>query len=217
MTKEIKLYSFLCSLFCIIIITSNLIFKKFINFTIFDHSFDITVGVLLYPITFLISDLVSEFYGKIYATFMVKISVACSIIIFILIDIADVIPANDWSVVNDSIFHLVFGAYTIAAISSIIANYAGQTIDIIVFLKLKRILDCKYLGIRNVVSTFLGLSVDATIITILLAIFGLIEAEHFQNVVFGGIIFKIIATIISVPIYYLLYFVIKKLIRKNYE
>lgn len=210
MTNGIKLYALFCAIFCTIIITGNLIFQKFISFEIFNQKFDITVGVLFYPITFLISDLVTEFFGKKNATFIVKVSVICSIIIIIFIKIADICSSNSWSKVDNYTFHLVFGSYSFAVIISIFANYIGQVSDIYIFSYLKQLTSGKYLWLRNIISTLAGLTVDAVIISNLLFIFGLIEFEYFKTVMLGGAIYKLFATIISIPIYYLFYFIINK-------
>lgn len=210
MSNGVKLYVLLCTIFCTIIITGNLIFQKFISFEIFNQTFDITVGILFYPITFLIADLVTEFFGKENASFIVKVSVVCSIIIIMLIKIADACTSNSWSKVDDSTFHIVFGGYSFAIIISIFTNYIGQTTDIHIFSYLKQLTCGKYLWLRNIISTLIGLTVDAVAITSLLFIFGLIEFDHFRDIMLGGIIYKLFATIISVPIYYLLYFIINK-------
>ena len=53
-----KLYFVLGCIFCTTVVTGNLTFQKFISLEIpFIITLDISVGVLLYPITFLISDL----------------------------------------------------------------------------------------------------------------------------------------------------------------
>ena len=77
MDRSVKLYIFLCSLFCTIVITGNLIFQKFVTVNILSLEFELSVGVLLYPVTFLISDLTAEFYGNQHANHMIKMSVLC--------------------------------------------------------------------------------------------------------------------------------------------
>ena len=58
------------ALFITSLVVSNLIFKKFFYWYPFDVEifgsklFEISVGILPYPITFLITDLLSEIYGK---------------------------------------------------------------------------------------------------------------------------------------------------------
>jgi hypothetical protein len=82
MDKSVKLYIFFCSLFCTVVITGNLIFQKFVTVNILSLEFELSVGVLLYPVTFLISDLTAEFYGNKYANHMIKMSVLCSFMQF---------------------------------------------------------------------------------------------------------------------------------------
>lgn len=65
-----RIYLILSALFITSLVVSNLIFQKFFywypfKIEIFDTKlFEISVGLLPYPITFLITDLISEIYGK---------------------------------------------------------------------------------------------------------------------------------------------------------
>ena len=65
-----RIYMLLGALFITSLVVSNLIFKKFfywypVDVEIFGSKlFEISVGLLPYPITFLITDLISEIYGK---------------------------------------------------------------------------------------------------------------------------------------------------------
>jgi len=65
-----KIYLLLGALFITSLVVSNLIFQKFFSWQPFgDISlfgvplFQVSVGILPYPITFLITDLISEIYG----------------------------------------------------------------------------------------------------------------------------------------------------------
>ena len=68
-----KIYLYLAALFITSLVVSNLIFQKFFYWYPFDGKifgsrlFELSVGILPYPITFLITDLISEIYGKIAA------------------------------------------------------------------------------------------------------------------------------------------------------
>ncbi len=76
MTKKDKklayqIYLYLGALFITSLVVSNLIFQKFFYWNPFGDVqvygvslFEISVGVLPYPITFLITDLISEIFGK---------------------------------------------------------------------------------------------------------------------------------------------------------
>ena len=60
-----RIYLFLGALFITSLVVSNLIFQKFFYWDFFGlYTFEISVGILPYPITFLITDIISEVYGK---------------------------------------------------------------------------------------------------------------------------------------------------------
>ena len=77
MTKAEKVYTGLCGLFSILIVLSNLTYQKFVALPILPfHTFEISVGAILYPLTFLLTDLMTEFYSKERANFCVKFAVS---------------------------------------------------------------------------------------------------------------------------------------------
>ena len=65
-----KIYLYLAALFITSLVVSNLIFQKFFYWYPLDGEvfgsrlFELSVGILPYPLTFLITDLISEIYGK---------------------------------------------------------------------------------------------------------------------------------------------------------
>jgi uncharacterized PurR-regulated membrane protein YhhQ (DUF165 family) len=69
-TAAQRLYLYLAALFITSLVVSNLIFQKFfywypLDWEIMGNSlFELSVGILPYPITFLVTDLISEIYGK---------------------------------------------------------------------------------------------------------------------------------------------------------
>ena len=78
------IYFLLSGLFITSLVVSNLIFQKFfywypINLNILGNKlFELSVGILPYPITFLITDLISEIYGKKRANQVVIIGIFAS-------------------------------------------------------------------------------------------------------------------------------------------
>ena len=60
-----RLYLILAGIFIASLVSCNLVFQKFFTWTPFGiYTFEISVGILPYPITFLVTDLISELYGK---------------------------------------------------------------------------------------------------------------------------------------------------------
>src|SRR5690606_10808547 len=136
-------------------VVSNLIFQKFFywypfNVEFFGYSlFEISVGVLPYPITFLITDLVSEIYGKKRANQIVIAGIFSSLFSLLIIYVADSVPAITNSPVNDALFSKVFGNSVIAVFASMTAYLLAQFIDIQIFHFWKRLTKGKHLWLRN--------------------------------------------------------------------
>jgi hypothetical protein len=64
-----KFYILLSGVFIASLIASNLIFQKFFTWDVWlpvigNYTFELSVGILPYPITFLVTDIISEIYGR---------------------------------------------------------------------------------------------------------------------------------------------------------
>lgn len=204
-------YVFLVCLFCNILVTANLIFHKFVVIDLFFTSFNVSVGILLFPITFVISDLITEFYGKTKARMMVNISIILAVLTMSVIYIADSLNATEWSRIDNKTFNLVFGSYGIAAISSLIASYISQNCDIFIYDWIKNLTNGRYLWLRNNLSTLIAQIIDTFCVATILLIFDIIPDAQYFLITSSSIKFKIIATILSTPICYLGYKMMQKL------
>ncbi len=213
MPQTDKIYTALCILFCTLIIVGNLTYQKFVTLNIpLIHNFELSVGAVLYPLTFLINDLIAEFYGKIRANFCVKFALITNIIIAAIVGFMDYLPATSWSKINDNLFHQVFGFYSIAFIGSIIACYISQKIDIFLYLGIKNITKGKYLGFRNCVSSSISLLIDTVIVIGFMSIFKILPLNHMLPLIWNSYSWKLFFTICSTPVFYLCAFIIRKYI-----
>ena len=151
-----RFYLILAALFIASLVVSNLIFQKFFSWDFFGlYTFEISVGILPYPVTFLITDLISEVYGKKKANQVVTAGIFASLFSLLIIYTADAVPATDWSPIGNELFQKVFGATAIAVIASMLAYLLAQYIDIQLFHFWKKLTKGKHLWIRNNFSTFL--------------------------------------------------------------
>lgn len=203
------------AIFCTLIVTGNLIFQKFVSIDLYLSTFEVSVGVLLYPVTFLISDLVTEFYGVENAKFMVRNGVICSLIVMLLLAVSDFLSATDWSIVDDQTFHMVFNAFGIASFASIIANYVGQVVDIHIFAHIKHLTKGKHLWIRNNVSTIIAQFIDTITVVTMLAIFSIIPWDNYTIIIYSSICFKVIAALLDTPFCYLGHYFISRIYERN--
>jgi len=211
-----RIYLFLGALFITSLVVSNLIFQKFFywypfNIEIFGANlFEISVGILPYPITFLITDLISEIYGKKRANDIVIAGIFASFFSMLIVFIANIVPATQWSPVGNSMFSTVFGNTAVAVFASMMAYLLAQFIDIHIYHFWKRLTKGKHLWLRNNFSTWLSQFVDTFTILILLCSFEIISWDKFSGLLIAGFSFKILIAILDTPFLYLGVFLFRK-------
>jgi len=211
-----RIYMLLGALFITSLVVSNLIFQKFFywypfNLEIFGASlFEISVGILPYPITFLITDLISEIYGKKRANQVVVTGIFASVFSLLIILVADSVPAIENSPVNDALFTKVFGQSVIAVFASMTAYLFAQFIDIQIYHFWKRLTKGKHLWLRNNFSTWFSQFIDTFSILTLLCSFGVLPWESFKGLLISGFLFKVMVAALDTPFLYLGVYLFRK-------
>lgn len=211
-----RIYMLLGALFITSLVVSNLIFQKFFywypfNIEIFGTKlFELSVGILPYPITFLITDLISEIYGKKRANQVVVAGIFASVFSLGIILISAAVPATNWSPISDGLFKTVFGSTVIAVSSSMLAYLFAQFIDIQIYHFWKRRTKGKHLWLRNNGSTFCSQFIDTFTIVFLLCSFNIIEWDKFNGLLISGVLFKCFIALCDTPFMYLGVFIFRK-------
>jgi uncharacterized integral membrane protein (TIGR00697 family) len=204
-----NLYLLLAGLFITSLVVSNLIFQKFFywypfDIKIFGNSlFELSVGVLPYPITFLITDLISEIYGKKSANQVVITGIFASFFSMGILLMANEVPAIENSPIDDQTFNEVFALSPIAVLASMIAYLIAQFIDIRIYHFWKNLTQGKMLWLRNNFSTFTSQFVDSLLVIGLLSIFGVLEWTLFWGLVISSFLFKVLVAALDTPLLYL--------------
>ena len=83
-----RLYLIFTGIFIASLVACNLIFQKFFTWNFLGLTFELSVGIIAYPITFLVTDLISELYGKKRANQVVISGFCASIFTTLLIFIS---------------------------------------------------------------------------------------------------------------------------------
>ena len=211
-----KIYLYLAALFITSLVVSNLIFQKFFYWYPFDGKifgirlFELSVGILPYPITFLITDLISEIYGKIAANRVVTAGIFASFFSMGILLIADYVPAMESSPVDNATFTQVFSLSPLAVLASMIAYLLAQFVDIRIYHFWKKLTNGKMLWLRNNFSTFASQFLDTFSVVFLLSVFGVLPWDLFFGLVLSGFIFKVIVALLDTPLLYLLVWMFKK-------
>lgn len=198
------LYLILAGIFIASLVSCNLIFQKFFRWDAFGlYTFEISVGILPYPITFLVTDIISEVYGLKRANRVVMAGLVASVFVLGVVSVADLVPATDWSPVSDHRFSQVFGLTGVSVGASMSAYLAAQFIDIRIFHYWKKLTKGKHLWLRNNFSTMTSQLVDTSMVVGLLCSVGAIDWERFAQLVFAGWVFKALVAAIDTPVLYL--------------
>jgi hypothetical protein len=198
------LYLILAGIFIASLVSCNLIFQKFFVWDAFGiYTFEISVGILPYPITFLVTDLISEIWGPKRANRVVLAGLISSIFVLVVVTVANMVPATNWSPVTDSEFTKVFGLTTVSVGASMAAYLAAQFIDIRLFHFWKKLTKGKHLWLRNNFSTMTSQLVDTAVVVGLLCSVGAMDWSRFGPLVLSGWLFKAIVAALDTPILYL--------------
>ena len=217
-------FLFLClaGVFISSLVSCNLIFQKFFEIEIWipffgSYLFQQSVGLLPYPITFLVTDIVSELYGHKKANQVVSAGLVASVFMVIVVTIADIIPSAPFGVGSET-FSKVFGLSSVAVFASMVAYLFAQYIDVRLFHFWKKLTNGKHLWLRNNASTMCSQIIDTFAVLFLLFYFGAImhppeytQSQYFVKLLMNGVLFKIFFAAFDTPIIYaLLYFIRKK-------
>jgi len=211
-----NIYLILAGIFISSLIAANLIFQKFFTWTPFGlYTFELSVGILPYPITFLCTDLISELYGKKKADQIVISGLIASIFVMGIVILANAMSATVWSPVNNETFNQVFGLFGPAVFASMVAYLVAQFIDIRIFHFWKRLTKGKHLWLRNNGSTIVSQLVDTSAVLLLLCYSGVIEWIRFWPLFVNGFLFKMMIALFDTPFFYLGVWLLKDKIHED--
>jgi uncharacterized integral membrane protein (TIGR00697 family) len=146
------------------------------NLTLFGEtglSFNLSCGVLLWPLEFIITDIVNEYYGPKAVRRISYIAVALiSYAFFIFYMAISFPPADFWigsgkdnhiSNMNDA-FTSIFGQGMWIIVASIIAFLVSQIVDVTIFHRIKRVTGERRVWLRATGSTVISQLVDSFIV-----------------------------------------------------
>jgi uncharacterized integral membrane protein (TIGR00697 family) len=146
------------------------------NMTLFGQSglaFNLTCGVLLWPLEFVITDIVNEYYGPKAVRRISYTAIVLIVYAFLMFYAAmEIPPADFWigSKQTDGIenmqtaFSGIFGQGMWIIVGSLTAFLVSQIIDVTVFHKIKRATGEKWIWLRATGSTLVSQLVDSFIV-----------------------------------------------------
>ena len=217
------LFVFLAGLFITNAVTAELISNKLISISLpFDilgselGPFVTIVGILPWPVVFLLTDLLNEFYG--YKA-VKKLSWITAILIaycFIVVGLSMQIPAVEIegsSLSDDTAYNKVFGQAQMVIVGSICAFLVSQLLDAFLFSWIKSKTGTRFIWLRSTGSTVVSQLVDSYIVLYIgFVLPGSLSLQDFLTIAPTNYILKLIIAVLLTPLIYLGHFVIRKYI-----
>lgn len=188
------LFMLFCTLFCVCLITANVLETKLISF----GPANFTGGLLIFPVSYIINDVVCEVWGFRRARLLIWMGFAMNFFFVTMAAIADFIPGADyWD--RSEAFQSIFGLAPRIAAASFVAFLAGSFINAYVMSKMKMSSKGKNFSARAVLSTVFGELTDS-IIFFPLAFSFVMPWEEMPSLVITQVVLKTLYEIIALPI-----------------
>ena len=174
------------------------------------------VGVLPWPIVFLVTDLINEFYGYKAIRKLSWISAAMIVFVFVIVSLAIAIPAAEIDgagTASDDEFRKVLGQGRWVIMGSIAAFLISQILDATLFAWIKHRTGNRMIWLRSTGSTIVSQLFDSYIVLYIGFILpGTLPAEALWTIAPVNYFLKLLIAIGLTPMIYLGHFTIRKYI-----
>jgi uncharacterized integral membrane protein (TIGR00697 family) len=198
---------------------------SFSLFGVDDLGFNLTAGVLLWPVVFIMTDIINEYYGRRGVQFLSWMAVGLILYAFIMAFFAMQAPPNGWwqhtSGLRDDpaqslpdmdlAFRRIFGQGLWIIAGSLIAFLLGQLIDVVVFHKIRKLTGEKKIWLRATGSTLVSQFIDSFVVLIIAFHIG--SDWDLVRVLAIGLVnyaYKFTMAILLTPVIYLVHDAIEK-------
>lgn len=197
-----------------------------LNIMGFVMDFNLTAGVVIWPVVFITTDLINEYFGqpgvKRISYMTAGLIAYAFLIIFMTIRLP---PANWWLDANnkdpegnffniDFAFGKLFGQGQRIIIGSLSAFLIGQLVDVFIFQKLRKYTGSKMLWLRSTGSTLVSQFVDSFVV-LYIAFSGMFSNKQIIAIGITNYIYKFVVAIALTPLIYLGHSFIDKYLGKE--
>lgn len=238
--KKHRLFVILCGIFVTNALLAEMIGVKIfsaeqtvgmdpanINVLGFIMDFNLTAGVVIWPVVFITSDLINEYFGK---PGVKRISYLASILIayaFMVIFISIDLPPAQWWIDAyskddagnyfnmDFAYGRILGQGQRIIIGSLTAFLIGQLVDVFVFQRLRKVTGSKMLWLRATGSTVVSQLIDSFVV-VFIAFYGVMETKYLIAIAVTNYIYKFFVAIFLTPVIYFGHFLIDQYLGKEH-
>lgn len=211
--RETKVYKLLVLFTCLNIafqLISDVTAGKLISIL----GFAVSITVLYFPFTYIISDILTEVYGYAKARSVLWITLLCSVLAGLLYQVVAYWPPVGFFENNDA-YITVFSSVPRILIGGWLAVFAGDFSNNFCLAKLKVITKGKYLWLRTISSTIVGQLANTSTFYII-ALSGLMPKNLLFQSIMAGWIIKTGVEVLFTPITYIIVGWLKKVENEDF-
>lgn len=219
--KRQWLFVFLAGMFITSAVTAELISNKLIDIPLNFHllgseigPFTTIVGVLPWPVVFLLTDLMNEFYGKKAVRRLSWITAILIAYCFLIVAVAMELPAKEIegsTLATDQEFSKVFGQAQMVIVGSIAAFLFSQLVDVLVFHWLKSKTGNRFIWLRSAGSTIFSQLIDTYIVLYIgFVLPGNLSWDSFMEIAPTNYFLKILIALSLTPLIYAGHFAVRR-------
>lgn len=193
-TSVSLLFLLFSMLFTVCLITANLLGTKQIAL----GPINVTGGLLIFPVSYIINDCVCEVWGYRKARLLIWTGFLMNFLFVMVCALCDAIPgAPYWN--NQEGFHAIFGLAPRIAAASFMAFLVGSFLNAYVMSRMKVSSKGKHFSLRAVASTLIGEGADS-LIFFPLAFYGVIPTSELPILMFWQVVLKTSYEVVVLPI-----------------
>ena len=170
--------------------------------TVSGRPLTVSVGMIAFPVTFVLTDLLNEFYGAKAVRFMTYVGLAMLALTFAILTAATSLPAASYTPFPAHWFQTIFGSSLRLIVASLTAYLIGQLLDIFLFVVLKRWARGRYIWLRATGSTVVSQLVD-TVVVQFINFGGVLAVSDIWALAQNSYLLKLILAIAMTPAIYL--------------
>ncbi|MDV6235073.1 queuosine precursor transporter [Leptospira ellisii] len=213
LSKPLKLFIVLNAFFLTFLILAEVTGSKlFVSF-----GFTLTMGVIPFPVTFIVTDLLNEYYGRKGVRFTTLVGMVMIFVAYFLLLLDLSIPAAPNSPVDDHSFRVVFSNSGKVIVGSIVAYAIGQLIDIQIFHFLRVKTKNKYVWLRATGSTIVSQLVDSFVVIYIALSGGNLTFQELNSISTNNFVYKCGVAIAITPLIYLAHLLIDRYLGPDAE
>ncbi len=196
-----KLFLFLVGGFVTCLIIGDLIGGKLYATKVAGIEFVISVGMIPFPVTFLLTDLINEFYGHRMARTVTWVGFFMAVLTVTLVYVASAVPYAPFSAITQQSYENVFLGSLRIFVASLIAFIFSQYTDIGVFRIIKTFTKNRLLWLRATGSTAVSQLIDTCVIQTI-AWVGTPVQPKIPSIIVTSYVVKLIVAIGLTPLIY---------------